>query len=232
MRKLLVCLLAAAMLLAFTGVANAVADSEVLVFTAPISFPVHIVKESQAAVISTTTGIAKTTLVTKTHTFTGQLVANVSVVPESGTSPNEIIINEVFFCGTSNSSAVQIDFGSFATIVSDTWSGKATTEAATIDMIGTGDFFLPPASAAVGIDYLNAKATGVFTAPSTLSKIHVSGTIAGGFSNSDLTTDLTDAVDTSPNIFNATFSTTTLVPDTSCTQAATCSSAGAVVCTP
>ena len=80
MRKLLVCLLAAAMLLAFTGVANAVADSEVLVFTAPISFPVHIVKESQAAVISTTTGIAKTTLVTKTHTFTGHLVANVSVV--------------------------------------------------------------------------------------------------------------------------------------------------------
>ena len=100
MRKLLVCLLAAAMLLAFTGVANAVADSEVLVFTAPISFPVHIVKESQAAVISTTTGIAKTTLETKTHTFTGQLVANVGVVLESGTSPNEIIINEVFFCGT------------------------------------------------------------------------------------------------------------------------------------
>jgi len=218
MKKLLACLFAMAMLVVFSGVASAA--TEVLVFSAPISFPVHLTKESLGTT-STTLGIPKSTLVTKTHTFTGDLVANVEVVPESG--PNEIIITEVLFCGnlaTSTPLPAELDFTNLATVVSDTFSGKGGVDAiATVDIIGTGDFFAPPPTN-VGINYLNASATGeFFSATQKLSKIHVSGNIAGGFTANDLTTDLT----TPPGgLFDATFNTTTLVQNTSCTVVATC----------
>jgi len=218
MKKLLTVSLALGMLIVFSGVASAA--TEVLVFSAPISFPVKLTKESPGTT-STTLGIPKTTLVTKTHTFTGDLVANVEVVPESG--PNEIIITEVLFCGNLASTPLpaELDFTNLATVVSDTFAGKGGVDAiVAVDIIGTGDFFAPPGSPAVGIDQLTATATGeFFSATQTLSKIHVKGNIAGGFTANDLTTDLA----TPPGgLFDATFNTTTLVQNTSCTIAATC----------
>jgi len=236
MKKLLTVSLVLGMLVVFGGVASA---QEVLVFSAPISFKVNLTKESPGTT-STTLGIPKTTLVEKTHTFTGDLVANVEVVTETGSTPNEIIITEVLFCGNLASTTplpAELDFPNLATVVSDTFAGKGGVDTnVTVDIIGTGDFFAPPPTN-VGINYFNASATGEFfsaTKPPTLSKIKMSGSIAGGFTANDLTTDLT----TPPGgLFDASFTTSTLVQNTSCTVAATCvvnttTGLAGFVCTP
>jgi len=242
MKKLLVCLFAMATLVVFSGVAMA-ASPTVEVFTScksvktttcePISFSTQQITESQTTA-DVTTGVPTTTLPKTTGTFTGFLVANVDVTPETGV--NDIAISEVLFCGTftpkgGTAVPVQFDFGDFATALSDTKSGTSVSVA--VDMIGTGSLFMPPGTA-VGPDYLNATVTGTFS-PTTnkVTAIKASGNIAGGRTTTptaDLTTDLTTPADA--KLFTATFSGLTLLHDTSCTEAATCSAAGVVVCTP
>jgi hypothetical protein len=246
MKKLLLVSLVLGVLVVFSGVAMAAAPT-VEVFTscksvktttcAPISFPVQLIKESQTTA-DVITDVPRTTLPVKTRTFTGFLVVNLDFTSEAGV--NDIAIPEVFFCGTITSGSgtptpVQIDFTSFATALSDVKSGRLVSAA--VDMIGTGEFFMPPTASdvgAVGIDYLNASVTGVFS-PTTnrVTAIRVSGKIAGGISNPDLTTDLETPADT--GLFSAVFSNLTLLKNTTltaCTTGATCSALGVVECAP
>jgi hypothetical protein len=242
MKNLLIFSVVLAMLVVFSGVANA-ADT-IAVFMScvgtscgQISFPVNNINEKQVAI--GTTGLDQTYLQLKPRIFKGHLVANVSGLPDGPFS-----ITELFFCGnvvkTTATGPVltpaQIDFTNFATALSDILFGSThQNQAVTLDLIGTGDLWQPPPSITgtdVGPDIIRATASGeYFGTPRTLSKIVVAGTIAGGFSDDEL---LPSA---STFLFNAGFITTLVAAPTSviaatCTTGATCSSAGVVECAP
>lgn len=241
MRKTLIVSLVLAMLVVFSGVANAATGvfmSCIGSTCGQISFLVTNIDEKQVPI--GTTGLDQTYLHPTSRVFEGYLVANVSGLPDG-----PFAIPEVFFSGKiinvakATSNLVQVDFTNFATAASDVYSGsKDANQSATLRIIGTGDLYSPPGPgttppvAAIGIDYLNATATGEYFGHSnTLSKILVSGVIGGGFSDEELLYSDTSFVFTGPFV-------TTLVEApgalsfTNCTTGATCSSTGTVICAP